>query len=184
MGIAYHVQSPEGYELLKTLDVHHFKAFCKTEDFLLAKKAGKFLMRCNIGDSRIPFGATEWRATQEQKCDGAITYSYTGNHVDIYYDLDAREGDFNMAPPRSEGTLAATARYERIREGIDDYRYARALEALAKDAKTPKEAAGAATVLLQTLFDIGGLKEGNEATARVVAWRADAQRLLAKNAGR
>ena len=184
IGIAYHAQSPESYEMLKTLDVHQVENGT-TADYLLARKAGKVVLRCNIGSDRLAFGAGEWLAAQEKKCDGAITFSYSGCHVDIYYGLDAREDDYNMAPPRLDGTLATTATYEWIREGIDDYRYAWALDLFTKDAKAAATTTDAAKGLLKSFAEIGGGKEsGPAAMTRVIAWRADAQKLLAKAAGR
>jgi len=187
MGIAYHVGSPQSYELLKTLDVQHLKAFCKTEDFMAAKKAGKLLVRSNIGSARIAFGADEWNATQERKCDACTSFSYTGSHVDLYYGLDAREDDYSMAPPRMDGSLATSARWELIREGIDDYRYAAALQALANNAKTPAETVESAKKLLAELINIGSAQKGADDPAlieRVTAWRGQAQTLLGKAAAR
>lgn len=176
MGIAYHVESPEGYGLMKTLDVHHLKAFLPTKDFVEAKKYSKFLLNCNVGSTRLAFGLKEWLASKEKLTDGCITYSYTGSHVDLYYGLDAREDDYSQAPPRIDGTRATTAQWEQIREGVDDYRYALALEALAGNAQTPAALASQAKQLLQ---DVGGVAEGKDAMAQAIAWRASAQKLLA-----
>jgi hypothetical protein len=180
MGIAYHVESPESYELLKSLDVHHLKAFCKLDDFKKAKEAGKFLLNCNVGDNRAAYGLREWRAMKERQSDGCITYAYTGNHVDIYYDLDAREGDYMMAPPRRDGSFVTTARWERLRQGIDDFRWAKALEDYAKNAVTPKDSAEAATKLLEEAFEIGGVGDTRAAIVRATEWRAKIQALMAK----
>ena len=179
-GIAYHVQSPEGYELLKTLDVHDFKAFCKVEDFKKAKEAGKFLLNCNVGDNRAAYGLREWRAMKERQTDGCITYAYTGNHVDCYYALDGREDDYMKAPPRSDGSFETTPRWERIREGVDDFRYARALELFAADTKTAKANVDAANRLLDQAFEIGA---GDTASiiARAVIWRSAVQTLLSQD---
>ena len=178
MGIAYHIQSPEGYELLKTLDVHDFKSFCKVEDFKKAKAAGKFLLNCNVGDNRAAFGLREWRAMKERQTDGCITYSYTGNHVDCYYALDGREDDYMKAPPRRDGSFETTPHWEHIREGVDDFRYARALEMFASEATTSKADADAAHTLLDQAFEIGGIGDISSAVAKAVAWRSAAQTLL------
>lgn len=176
MGIAYHVQSPEGYELMKTLDVHHLKAFLPAKDFIAAKKYSKFLLNCNVGSTRLAFGLKEWVATKEKQTDGCITYSYTGSHVDLYYGLDAREEDYSQAPPRIDGTRATTAQWEQIREGVDDYRYAMALEALTNNSATSAAVTNQAKQLLQEASDIGG---GNGGMPKVVVWRAAVQKLLA-----
>ena len=178
MGIAYHVESPESYELLKTLDVQDFKAFCKVDDFKKAKAAGKFLLNCNVGENRAAYGLREWRAMHERATDGCITYAYTGNHIDIYYDLDGREDDRMMAPPRRDGTFVTTARWERIREGIDDFRYARALDQFV--ATAPTEQGRAATNLINEAYEIGGIQDMKQAIARTREWRAAAQKLLAQ----
>jgi hypothetical protein len=178
MGIAYHVESPESYELLKSLDVHHFKAFLKVDDFLLARKYAKQLLNCNMGMTREAFGLREWRAAKERKTDGCITYAYTGNHVDIYYDLDAREGDYNQAPPRLDGTLATCATWERIREGIDDFKYALAIEKLAGDPASAQEKKAAAEQLLKEAYDIGGIAGDGGFIEKAMVWRAKAQQVL------
>lgn len=180
MGIAYHVISPESYALQQSLDVHHLKDFCKLDDFKKAKAAGKFLLNCNVGDNRPAYGLREWHAMKERQVDGCITYAYTGNHVDIYYDLDAREDDRLMAPPRLDGSFVTTARWERIREGIDDFRYARALEQIAALSETPKDQADAARKLLSDAFEIGAAGDLETMIQRTVAWRAAAQKLLAR----
>ncbi|MBE7464743.1 MAG: DUF4091 domain-containing protein [Planctomycetes bacterium] len=182
MGIAYHTQSPESYALLDSLDVHHLKDFCKVEDFARAKKAGKFLLNCNVGSHRPAYGLRAWRAMHERHTDGLITYSYTGNHVDPYYDLDAREGDFLLAPPRADGTFVTTARWERIREGIDDFRYARALEALARRAQASSEQRAAAEKLLAQALGIGAVANLDQAHRQAEAWRTQAQEILAQAA--
>ena len=176
MGIAYHVQSPEGYALMKTLDVHHLKAFLPTKDFVEAKKSSRFLLNCAIGSDRLGFGLKEWQATTQRQTDGCISYSYTGSHVDLYYGLDAREDDYSQSPPRIDGTRATTPQWEQIREGIDDYRYALALEMLVKGSGTPAALVSQAKQLLQ---DVGSVVEGKDAMSKTTAWRASAQKLLA-----
>lgn len=184
MGIAYHVESPESYALLESLDVHHLKDFCKDEDFKKAKQAGKFLLNCNVGDNRAAYGLRAWRSMKVRGTDGLITYAYTGNHVDIYYDLDAREGDYMMAPPRADGTFATTARWERIRQGIDDFRHARALEALSKDVGAAQDLKTSADKLLARALEIGAEKNVGEAIRQAETWRAEAQQALTKAAAK
>jgi hypothetical protein len=175
--IAYHVQSPESEAMMKTVDVHHFKAFCTVEQFKQAKAYAKYMLNCNVGFGRASFGLREWRAANERGTDGCITYSYTGSHIDLFYDLDGRESDYSCAAPRLDGTRDTVANWECTREGVDDYRYARALLALAKDAKAPKATAAAAEALLKDAFDIGG--EGKAAGIPAAsAWRTGAQKVL------
>ncbi len=181
--IAYHTSNPESYDMLKTLDVQHLKRFCKVEDFELAKKHGKVVIASNIGRSRFAYGMWSWRAAKERKIDGSITFSYTGSHVDIYYGLDAREDDFSMAPPRKDGTLAQTANWERIREGIDDYRYCVLLS---------KMSSAGAKKLVDEAYELGGALDRGEkmqmgssgemapVMKRVIQWRAKVHDLLAK----
>jgi hypothetical protein len=181
-GIAYHIQSPESRTMAKTLDVHHLKDFCPDEDFIEAKKTGKFLLNCNVGSDRLPFGLREWRSTVVRKTDGCITYAYAGVSVDPYYDLDAREDDYTCAPPRIDGTLTTTARWERIREGIDDYRYARALDNLVKATDTPKEIVTTANELLTQALEIGVMADRAAGLERSIVWREEAQKILTKAA--
>ncbi len=180
-GIAYHVQSPESFTMQKTIDVHHLKDFLPPQQFIDAKPYAKLLLNCNLGSNRLAYGLHEWRATTERKTDGCITYSYTGCHIDIYYDLDGRESDTNKAPVRRDGTFDTTAQWEGIRAGIDDYRYGDAVAALASSATDASIAAEAKT-LAGRAYEIGGSKDYSEGVAAAAAWRADAQKLLAKAA--
>ncbi|MFC1582291.1 PKD domain-containing protein [Planctomycetota bacterium] len=175
--IAYHTSNKESYEMLKTVDVQHFKRFCSVEDFKKAKAAGKCVIASNVGMSRFAFGLWSWRAKNERDLDGSITFSYTGSHVDLYYALDAREGDYAMAAPRKDGTLAKRAAWERIREGVDDFRYAQLLDSIVK--KSGPEAASA-KALLDKAFTIG---EGQRKVDTVKvpelnAWRSEVHAFL------
>ncbi|HYE05779.1 MAG TPA: hypothetical protein VEL07_09715 [Planctomycetota bacterium] len=187
-GIAYDMGEGKAVELVKTLDVHHLKEFCSVDDFKAVRPIAKLLLNCNVGFGRMPFGLREWRAAIERKTDGAITYAYTGSHVDIYYHLDARERDFSCSPPRRDGSRDTTQHWELTREGVDDFRYARAVKNLADDAKAPAARVAAAKALLEQAYAIGGERsthgyglggEGGEAIDRAIAWRRAAQELLA-----
>jgi hypothetical protein len=184
MGVAYHIDArvKESSELAETLDVHHLKEFCPPSDFEFAKKSAKFILHCNVGMGRLPYGLREWRATQEKKTDGCVTYAYMGSHVDIYYGLDAREDDYLLAPPRKDGSLTTTSNWENMRAGIDDYRYARALEKFASNSSAAKDLLDSAKALLKQAFDIGGMKDHSAAQKLAVQWRADAQALLTRAA--
>ncbi len=123
-GIAYHVNPNvrESYAMRDTLDVHHLKSFCSDEEFAAAGKVGKFVLCCNPGSTRYAYGLREWKL-KGLGVDGAITFAYCGNHVDIYYGLDGREDECGMAFPTRDGDLQLTTMYERLREGVDDFRY-------------------------------------------------------------
>ena len=57
--------------LLKKVSDEFLKG-SKVEEFQAAKKAGKFLLNCNVGGNRLAYGLREWRATQERKTDGTV----------------------------------------------------------------------------------------------------------------
>ncbi len=176
-GIAYHIESEHSVTMMKTVDVHHFKDFCSLDQFKQAKAHAKYLLNCNVGFGRQPFGLREWRASAERGTDGCITYSYTGSHIDLYYDLDGRERDFSCAPPRRDGTRDTVATWECTREGVDDFRYARALAAMTRDAAAPASAKTAAQALLTQAHELGALTSGT-GLPEIVAWRQAAQKAL------
>ncbi|MBA3710037.1 MAG: hypothetical protein H0W83_14600 [Planctomycetes bacterium] len=188
--IAYHLESPESVAMMKTVDVHHFKDFSSVEQFKQVKSQAKFLLNCNIGFGRTPFGLHEWRAAKERGTDGCITYSYTGSHIDLFYDLDGRESDYSCSPPRLDGTRDTVAYWECTREGVDDFRYATALAQLAEDGKAPADAVKKAKDLLTEGYELGATKSGKGlrgdggAIGAADAWRRKAQDLLVVVAGK
>lgn len=106
----------------------------------------------NQGRNRWAYGLYMWKAHQA----GVSAYrqfTYVGTHADPYYPLDSYEDDGGKIFPNREGDLRPTPALERIREGIDDYRY---VLALARAARAAGERGTEAGQLLEAT--LGGLR--------------------------
>jgi len=85
----------------------------------------------NTGD-RFAFGYYLAKARQ-YGCSGQYEFALQSVGSDPYYPLDAREDDLCMLYTTSSGELVPVVRFERIREGIDDYRYILTLRRLMEE---------------------------------------------------
>ncbi len=82
----------------------------------------------NTGD-RFAFGYYLAKARQHG-CSGQYEFALQSVGSDPYYPLDAREDDLCMLYTTSSGELIPVVRFERIKEGVDDYRYIQTLRRL------------------------------------------------------
>lgn len=116
-----------------------------------ARSAGNTVYLNNQGRNRWAYGLYMWKAHQA----GVSAYrqfTYVGTHADPYYPLDSYEDDGGKIFPNREGDLRPTPALERIREGIDDYRYVLALSQAAESAG--ERGAAAQRLLEDTLAGI------------------------------
>jgi hypothetical protein len=126
--------SPHGPNQLKLLDVmtHPCLNMATIEHFERAKKAGNTLYVNNQGCNRWAFGV--WM--HELHSVGVEAYRqfmWLGNHIDPYYPLDGHEDDGGRVFPDREHNMRPLEDLERIREGIDDYRYLQLMKTLADE---------------------------------------------------
>ncbi|HYE05988.1 MAG TPA: hypothetical protein VEL07_10775 [Planctomycetota bacterium] len=176
--IAYHVDSPEAEAMQKTVDVHELKDFMPLEKFQGARPLAKHLLNSNMGFGRLAYGLHEWRMAAERGNDACITYAYGGVSIDPYFDLDGREGEYVCAPLRLDGSRETTAQWELTREGVDDFRYATALQAVVDGAASAQADVATAKRLLARASELGAA-QGHDVIPRLTEWRGEAQRLLA-----
>ena len=110
-----------------------------------------------------------------------LGWHWNCNAGDPYYALDCREDDYCWANANARGGLVTSLEFERLREGVNDYRFLQTLERLAKDQPAHPAAAG-----VKTLVDkVTALKPGDDrpmdSAARGFGWRelrAEAETLL------
>jgi len=84
----------------------------------------------NIGKNRFSFGYY----LAKTKAKGRLQWNYQLPAVDPYFDLDGRESDYCASYPSLEGPINSVW-FERIREGIDDYKYILTLSNFIQEAK-------------------------------------------------
>jgi len=98
-----------------------------------ALRAGNTVYLNNQGKNRWAYGLYMWKAHQA----GVSVYrqfTWLALYGDPYYPLDSFEKEAISVYPNREGEIRPTPGLERIREGIDDYRYVLALSRTARAA--------------------------------------------------
>ncbi len=126
-----------GYErLLTALDLSILNEF--DESTLAKLNEGKKRFGFYNRASRDTFGFYLYRLKKISPLELRLAWNWNQNLANPYYALDAREDDYNWCNSTPEGKLRCTVFFDRhIREGIDDYRYARALELRIAEATDP-----------------------------------------------
>ena len=141
--------SPHGAPTQQLLDV---TSICNlnvatVEHFKRAKAADNTIYLNNQGRSRWAYGLYMWKARQAG-VEAYQQFIWLGTHGDPFYPLDSIEDDGASCLPDREGNLRPCPGLERIREGIDDYRYTlaltRAIEKVAVAGGPRKEVAAEA----------------------------------------
>ena len=99
------------------------------------------------GGNRWTFGAYMYKAVKQFDMKFRVSWHWNCVAGDPYYALDCREDDFAWCNSTPDGRLVPAVHFERVREGLDDYRRMLTLARLAKD-KAPAPAAKAAEALI------------------------------------
>ena len=101
------------------------------------------------GGNRWTFGTYMFKAAREYGMKFRTSWHWNVVAGDPYYALDCREDDFAWCNASPDGRLIPSVEFERLREGLDDYRRLITLDRLAKEhPDTP--AARAARELIET----------------------------------
>lgn len=80
------------------------------------------------GGNRWTFGYYMYTLDRKYNMSYRLSWIWNANAGNPFYALDAREDDYSWAQVLPDGSLMTSLDFERIREGIDDYRYIVALE--------------------------------------------------------
>jgi hypothetical protein len=83
------------------------------------------------GANRWTYGTYMYKAAKEYGMKFRIAWHWNIVAGDPYYALDCREDDFAWCNSSPDGRLIPSVEFERIREGLDDYRRLITLDALA-----------------------------------------------------
>ena len=95
------------------------------------------------GGNRWTYGVYMYKAVKEFDMKFRLSWHWNNVAGDPYYALDCREDDYAWCNTAPDGTLLPSTQFERLREGLDDYRRLLTLARLADEKKGTAEAAAA-----------------------------------------
>jgi hypothetical protein len=98
----------------------------------LLHKAGSDWAFYNGGD-RWTYGLYMYKAAREYGMKYRLSWHWNAVAGDPYYPLDCREDDYAWCNSGPNGELVPAVQFERLREGLDDYRRLITLERLARE---------------------------------------------------
>jgi len=99
------------------------------------------------GGNRWTFGYYLYKAAKQFDLKFRVSWHWNATAGDPYYALDCREDDYAWCNATPDGQLVPAIEFERLREGLDDYRHMLTLARLAKE-KAGSPAAKAADELV------------------------------------
>ncbi len=137
------------FGLSKTLHLANWNAHDEESVDLLHKAGGDWAFY--NGGNRWTYGVYMYKAAKQFDMKFRLSWHWNVVAGDPYYALDCREDDYAWCNSSPGGELISAVHFERLREGLDDYRRMLTLARLAKQkAGTP--AAGAADDLLAKIL--------------------------------
>lgn len=95
------------------------------------------------GGNRWTFGTYMYKAAKEFDMQFRVAWHWNVVAGDPYYALDCREDDYAWCNSTPDGRLVPSVQFERLREGLDDYRRLLTLARLAEEQGDAPEAAAA-----------------------------------------
>jgi hypothetical protein len=85
------------------------------------------------GGSRWTYGTYMYKAAKEFSMKFRVSWHWNAVAGDPYYALDCREDDYAWCNASPQGELIPSVEFERLREGLDDYRRLITLDRLARE---------------------------------------------------
>jgi hypothetical protein len=109
------------------------------------------------GGDRWTYGSYLYKAAKQFGLKFRISWHWNAAAGDPYYALDCREDDYAWANASPAGDLIPAVHFERVREGLDDYRRLLTLARLAKENAGTTEARAAEDLIRDHLaaFHLG-----------------------------
>lgn len=112
------------------------------------------------GGDRWTFGVYMYKAAKEYGMKYRLSWHWSAVAGDPYYPLDCREDDYAWCNTSPDGELIPSVQFERLREGLDDYRRLVTLARLSKE-QASTDAGKRGTKLIGQIMD--GFKLGDRA---------------------
>ena len=120
------------------------------------------------GGNRWTFGVYMYKAVRQSDMKFRLSWHWNCVAGDPYYALDCREDDYAWCNSTPDGKLVPAVHFERVREGLDDYRRMLTLARLAKSkAGTRNPGRGAKPWMLRSFY-----AEGSWPRRRAGRWPA------------
>jgi len=110
------------------------------------------------GGNRWTYGVYMYKAAKQFQVKFRLSWHWNVVAGDPYYALDCREDDYAWCNSSPEGELIPSVKFERLREGLDDYRRMLTLARLAKENAGTAAAQAGEKVLSDIL---GGFRLGD-----------------------
>ncbi|MDP6635195.1 MAG: hypothetical protein QGG42_09875 [Phycisphaerae bacterium] len=109
------------------------------------------------GGNRWTYGVYMYKAAKQFDMKFRLSWHWNCAAGDPYYALDCREDDYAWCNSSPEGRLIPAVRFERLREGLDDYRRMLTLARLVAEKPNLTAAKSAKNLIAQTLgsFKLG-----------------------------
>jgi hypothetical protein len=85
--------------------------------------------------NRWTYGEYLFRAVRQFGAQFRLAWHWNASAGDPYYALDCREDDYAWCHTNAQGQLIPSVEFERLREGIDDYRYLLTVSRLAHERR-------------------------------------------------
>lgn len=133
------------FRLSKVLHVANWNLHDEPAVELLRRAGGQWAFY--NGGNRWTFGEYLFKAAHRFDMKFRLSWHWNATAGDPYYALDCREDDYAWCNATPDGRLVPSVEFERLREGLDDYRRLITLERLAR-AKRGAPAAAAAEGLI------------------------------------
>jgi hypothetical protein len=127
------------------------------EGVKLLHKAGSDWAFYN-GGNRWTYGVYLYKAAKQHGMKFRLSWHWNVVAGDPYYALDCREDDYAWCNSTPEGELVPSVHFERLREGLDDYRRMLTLARLAREQAGSAAARDAEKLLAEVL---GGFRLGD-----------------------
>ena len=135
------------FGLSKSLHVANWNGHDEDSVNLLRKAGGDWAFY--NGGNRWTYGIYMYKAAKQFDMKFRLSWHWNCVAGDPYYALDCREDDYAWCNSSPDGDFVEAVRFERLREGLDDYRHMLTLARLAR-LKAPAPAARAAAKLIAT----------------------------------
>lgn len=141
--------------LSKSLHVTNWNSHDTASVNLLRQSGGNWAFY--NGGNRWTFGVYMYKAVREFDMKFRVAWHWNCAAGDPYYALDCREDDYSWCNSSPDGRLIPTVRFERLREGLDDYRRMSTLARLAEEQASSPQARDANRLLEERLaaFKLG-----------------------------
>jgi hypothetical protein len=160
------------FRLSKALHVADWNLHDEASVRLLHEAGGEWAFY--NGGNRWTFGAYLFKAAKEFGMKFRLSWHWSAVAGDPYYALDCREDDYAWCNSTPGGALVPSLHFERLREGLDDYRRMLTLARLARERAGTAAAASAGAVLREILgsFKLGD-RERDAAAFRALRAKLD-----------